>query len=70
MDYDFSLLRGRIIAKWRYQNAFAEAIGETGPSVTNHLNGKVTFTPKMIEKYAEALDIPVEKYGQFFFSRK
>ena len=60
-------LRGRIIEKFGSYKAFAEAIGVSTTIVSLKLTGRVTFDAPTIEKWCNALDIPISEAGLYFF---
>ena len=60
-------LRGKIIEKYRNYKAFADAIGEYDTVVSRKLSGNLGFTKKDILTWANALDLKLEEYGEYFF---
>lgn len=66
--FDYSKLRGRITEKFGTQTKFASKIGKTDANVSNILNGWRDFSQPTIILWAEALDIPPEEYGSYFFA--
>lgn len=67
-DMKFAKLRGRIKEKFGTESRFAEALGVSLVSVSKKLTGRAGFKKKDIEKWCAALDIPVEKIGDYFFA--
>lgn len=67
-DMKFAKLRGRIKEKFGTESRFAEALGVSLISVSKKLTGRAGFSKKDIEKWCAALDIPVEKIGDYFFA--
>ena len=61
-------VRGRIIEKFRNYKAFADAIGEYDTVVSRKLNGNIGLTKKDISTWANALDIELKDYGEYFFT--
>lgn len=70
MVFDFSELRGRIIAKYGTCNAFAEAIGMSRSQLSDRLNGKINFQLNEIYTICDLLDIPATEIGRYFLTPK
>jgi len=72
MEFDYSNLRGRIVAKFKTIKAFAEAYGLSYVTMSNKLNGKVAISMDDIVKMSapEFLDIPPCEYHTYFFKPK
>lgn len=70
MNYDYSKLKGRIIEKYGTRGEFAKAIKCSRQSVSNLTTGNSRFNLKTIETWREALDIPDEEIGLYFFTKK
>lgn len=68
--YDLEPLRNRIISRYGTQSKFALKIGIPDRTVSEKLNGKSRLSQLDIEEWADALEIPKEKYGKFFFTRR
>jgi len=68
MDYD--ALRGAIIAKYRRYSFFAAVLGVTVQAVSRALNKGIPLSGSTVLTWAEALDIPVEDIGYYFFRRR
>ena len=70
--FDFSELRGRIIAKYGNCAAFAEAIGMGRAALSARLNGHIPFKPEDVYLIcsADVLDIPETQIGRFFYTPK
>jgi len=68
--YDTSKLHGRIIEKFGSQKAFAESINGSAGFVSQYIKGHVSLSQDTIDKWADALDIPVEDISVFFFTKK
>jgi len=60
-------LRGRIYEKFSTIKAFSEALGTSCAYVSKQLNGNSFFTQKSMRRWADLLDIPIEKYYEYFF---
>lgn len=71
-EFDFSELRGRIIAKFGNNAAFAKAWGRSTASLSGKLNSRVAFKPEDIFEICspELLDIPPAEIGRYFFTPK
>ncbi len=61
-------LRGRIIEKYRNYKEFADAIGEYDTVVSRKLSGNLGLTKKDISIWANALDLELKDYGEYFFA--
>lgn len=72
MGFDYSDLRGRIIAKFGTIKAFAKAYGKSHVTMSNKLNGKVAISPDDIVRMSapEFLDIQPSEYHIYFFKVK
>lgn len=70
MNFDYSLLRGKIAAKYRNQRNFARAIGISEHSVSLKLNGKKQWRQDEIVRICELLDIPASAIPIYFFREK
>lgn len=67
MNFDYSLLRGKIASKYRNQRGFARAIGISEHSVSFKLNGKKQWRQDEIVRICELLDIPAIAISIYFF---
>lgn len=67
MTFDYSLLRGKIAAKYRNQRGFARAIGISEHSVSLKLNGKKQWRQDEIVRICELLDISTTAIPIYFF---
>lgn len=68
MPYKYRKLKGRIVEKFDSQKEFCKVIDLSEVSVSKKLNGTVPFTQKDMVCWGEALDIPVEEYGSYYFT--
>ena len=70
--YDYSELRGRIIARFGSQRAFAEAYGISEIAMSKKLNGGIGITTDDIDRMSsdEYLCIRPEDYHIYFFKKK
>lgn len=66
--YSYRKLRGRIVEKFVTITEFARHIGASKVSVSYKLNNRIGFSKRDIEVWSEALDIPLEQYGEYFFT--
>ena len=67
-DYKYRRLRGRIVERFGTMEAFSKEINLSKVSVSNKINGNTGFSQDDITKWSEALRIPVEEYGTYFFT--
>ena len=70
MGFDYSKLLGRIKEKGFTQETLAKHIGITPGSVSEKLNNKANFKQREIFLICEALDIPINEIGAYFFVPK
>lgn len=72
MEFDYSELRGRIIAKFGTIKAFAKAYGISYVTMSNKLNGKIAISMDDIVKMSapKLLDILPIDYHIYFFKLK
>lgn len=72
MNLDFDKLRGRIREKLKNEANFANKIGISQASLSSKFNNRSDFTASEISRACDedVLDIPVEKIGQYFFTKK
>ena len=70
MAFDYSKLRGRIIEKFGSQSAFVSKYGVSENTFSKKMNNKTRFTSDDIIKISAMLEIPQEKVGLYFFTRK
>lgn len=68
MKYEYAELRKRIKEKFKSQRAFSEEINLSLTSISTKLNNHSGFTQENVEQWAQALDIPKEDYGRFFYT--
>lgn len=66
--YAYRKLRGRIIEMYGTMDAFSKHINRSKVSVSNKMTGNSGFSQEDIETWGEALDIPMEQYGPYFFA--
>lgn len=70
MDYDYSELRGRIIAKFKKLEAFAAAMGITPTTLGKKLQGGCTWKQEEIAKAINLLCINPEDIAFYFFTQR
>ena len=69
--YDYSLLRGRILQKYKSQKDFAiSVVGITPTALARIMTNKNRFSQDMISKIADVLEIDPSLIGSYFFTRK
>ena len=70
--FDFSELRGRIIARYGSYANFAHAIGLSRAQLSERLRNKRPFKPDEITTICSpsVLNIPIELIGRYFFTPK
>ena len=64
---EYNKLRGRIVEKYDTMSNFADKIGSSRQTVSQKLTGKSEFSRDDIQRYADALEIPKDEIGVFFF---
>ena len=70
MGFDYSKLLGRIKEKGFTQETLAKHIGITPGSMSEKLNNKSFFKQMEIFMICQALDIPFDRIGEYFFTRE
>ena len=50
------------------QEKFAETLKKSNVSVSRKMNGKVGFSQNDMVEWGNLLHIPLEEYGEFFFT--
>lgn len=70
MDYDYSELRGRIIAKFKKLEAFAEAMGMTPTTLGKKLQGGCMWKQEEIAKAITLLCINPDDIPFYFFTQR
>lgn len=70
MAFNFSDLRGRIVAKYGTCRAFAAAAGFSESALSARLNNLVPFKPEEIKRISSPglLDIPDQEIAHYFFT--
>lgn len=67
MTFRYNKLRGRIIELFDKQKNFAEHIGISDATVASKLCGRLKFSIDEIYIWSNALKIPKEEIGIYFF---
>lgn len=70
MQYDYSLLLGRMREKGFTQEKMAQKIGISACSLNFSLNNKRNFRQDEILAIAKILDIPNKNLEKYFFAHK
>ena len=70
MAFDFSELRGRIVARFGSCDRFAAAMGHSKVWLSSRLNNVVQWRSSEIREAAELLGIPPNEIPEFFLTRK
>lgn len=68
MSFEYRKLRGRIVEKYGTNGNFAEKINVSLVTVSNKLRGVTQFSQDDIILWCEALEIPLEESGSYFFA--
>ena len=68
--FETSKLRGRIVEKFGTLKAFAGAVHNSESFISQYMNGKKILDQKMIDCWANALEIPTAEYKEYFFTKK
>ena len=66
--FDYSKLRGRIQEKYRAEGKFARDINRSPNYLSKVMMGKANFSAVDIYRIAQALDIPTDEIGLYFFT--
>lgn len=64
--YDYTLLRRRILAKYKSFKDFSESLGICTMSLWRKLNGETDFTIKEVDRICELLEIKKEDMHEYF----
>ena len=70
MEFDYSLLEGKITEKYKTRHAFAYAIQMSERSLSLKLNNKVWWKQPEIDKAINALGISEKNIPIYFFKKK
>ncbi|MBR0090185.1 MAG: DUF739 family protein [Lachnospiraceae bacterium] len=67
-EYSYRKLRGRIVEKYGTITGFVSKIGLSKVAAANKLNGRSGFSQRDMAVWGDALEIPIEQYGEYFFT--
>lgn len=70
LDFDLSMLRGKIREKCKTETAFGLGMGWSLPTISAKLNGKKDFKQSEIIRACDLLDIPYQFIPVYFFTKK
>ena len=70
VEFNYSELEGRIIAKFGSRKKFAKAFGTSTGTLSMLLNGKTKWTSDKIYKAQQLLEIEPESVSVYFFTPK
>lgn len=75
VQFDFSLLRGRIREFFQSEKNFVEALQKTKTKISigafnNKINGRTDFTETEIYAICNLLNIPIQEVYLYFFKEK
>lgn len=68
MTFTYNKLRGRIVERYRTQEAFAQEIGITKNALSRKMTGKAGISQEDITKWCELLGIEINEIGEYFFT--
>ena len=67
-SYDYSKLKGKLREKGFIYKTFGKIIGISEASVSERINNNAQFTQEEMEKSMIALDEPLSKVDEYFFT--
>lgn len=67
-QYDYSILKGKIIEKLGSRRQLAEELAINETTLSNKLNNKNDFTRNEMRTICKILDEPLERIIDFFFT--
>lgn len=70
MSFEYSELRGRIIARFGSLGNMARQMKMSDSSLSEKLSGKVPFSQQQIYFMSELLEIKQEEVAKYFFTPK
>ena len=70
MKFDFSELKGKIVAKFGPRAAFATAMGFNNEQLSRRLNNRTSFTMDEIYRAMDLLGISPKDISIYFFTPK
>lgn len=68
--FDYSKLVGRIVEKFKTQNAFARAMKLSANTWSNKINGRIDFKSSEIYQAIKLLGLTVSDIPEYFFTQK
>lgn len=68
VDFEYRKLRGRIVEMFGTYGSFADKINVSMVTVSNKLRGVTQFSQDDIVLWCEALEIPLDESGVYFFT--
>lgn len=68
--FDYSKLIGRIVEKFKTQNAFAKAMKISANTWSNKINGRIDFKTGEILRAIELLGLAVVDIPDYFFTQR
>ena len=68
MPYKYNKLRGRIVEKYGSIRNFSKNLDISEVSVSKKMNGRVGFSQDDMDNWAKKLEIPLDEYGEYFFT--
>lgn len=68
--FDYSKLIGRIIEKFKTQNAFAKAMKLSANTWSNKINGQIDFKSSELFRAIKLLGLTVADIPEYFFTPK
>lgn len=68
--FDYSKLVGRIVEKFKTQNAFARAMKLSANTWSNKINGRIDFKSSEIYQAIKLLGLTVADIPEYFFTQK
>lgn len=70
VEFDHSALKGRIKEKYDTYDNIVPLLSYNTTSLSQKLNGRVSFSRKDMLELAKALDIPDSEFSRYFFKVK
>jgi hypothetical protein len=70
LSFDYSILSGKIVEKYRTRSAFAKAMGISERTLSVKLNNKIGFRQCEMSRACELLDISESAIPAVFFTEE
>ncbi len=67
MNFDYTLLNGKIAEKYKTQREFSRAIGISEHSISRKMNGQVAWKQAEMAQICQLLGIPASEIPLYFF---